>query len=200
MNIAELTDIQAYHLERLMDYGPGTPGALGWKHDENHEARLEVFSRLGDFTGKSVLDVGCGHGDLHGVLTKHTTNFSYVGIDQMQPFLDVAVARWGNSVNTEFILGDFTEDKLPRADYVVASGALSYRCGQANYIFTMIDKLFRSSAIGLGFNLLSRVDFSEGILVAYDQALILAYCQSLSSQVELIPDSVGDDFTVFLYK
>jgi SAM-dependent methyltransferase len=200
MNIAELTEIQAYHLDRLIDFGPGTPGALGWKHDENHELRLEAFSELGDFSGRSVLDVGCGHGDLRTVLEKHYEGFSYTGIDQMQPFLDVALQRHGKSAKTDFLLGDFTVDELPKADYVIASGALSYRCAAPNFIFAMINKLYAASAIGLGFNLLSRVDFTTGILVPYDPVLILAYCQSISGQVQLRSDSVGDDFTVFLHK
>jgi SAM-dependent methyltransferase len=200
MNVSELTEIQAYHLDRLIDFGPGTPGALGWKHDENHELRLEAFSNLGDFNGHSVLDVGCGHGDLRVVLAKRYDRFHYTGIDQMQPFLDVAIQRHGKAANTDFLLGDFTADELPKADYVIASGALSYRCEAPNFIFAMLNKLYDCSAIGLGFNLLSRVDFSAGILVAYDPAVILAYCQSLSSRVELHSDCVGADFTVFLHK
>jgi SAM-dependent methyltransferase len=173
---------------------------LGWKADKNQELRLGIFSQLGDFTGRSVLDVGCGHGDLRRLLASYTDNVSYTGIDQMQPFMDVAVARHGTAKNTVFMLGDFTADQLPTADFVIASGALSYRCSAPNFIFTMIAKLYAASAIGLGFNLLSMVDFSGGLLVAYDQATILAYCQSLSGRVELIPDSVGDEFTVFMYK
>ncbi len=200
MNFSELTAIQAYHLDRLVDFGPGTPGALGWKADANQELRLGIFAQLGDFAGRSVLDIGCGHGDLRSLIALHTDNFSYTGIDQMQPFLDVAVARHGTAKDTCFMLGDFTADPLPTADYVIASGALSYRCSAPNFIFTMIAKLYASSAIGFGFNLLSRVDFAGGILVAYDQASILAYCQSLSRRVELIPDSVGDEFTVLMVK
>lgn len=200
MNIAELTEIQAYHLDRLIDFGPGTTGALGWKNGESHQQRLSIFSQLANFTGCSVLDVGCGHGDLHTLLSKQYEGFSYTGIDQMQPFLDIAVKRYGRDSRANFILGDFTADALPKVDYVIASGALNYRSMEPDFIFSMIAKLYRTCSLGLGFNLLSRVDFTEGILVAYDPATILAYCQSLSSRVDFIANSVGDEFTLFVYK
>lgn len=200
MNVLELTEIQAYHLDRLMEFGPGSAGALGWKNNENHSERLNLFCGLGDISGQSVLDIGCGHGDLYEVLANRFFDFTYTGIDQMQPFLDVAINRYGSFPGAGFLLGDFTADALPRADYVIASGALSYHCVQPRFIFNMIDKLFAATGIGLGFNLLSKVDYAEGILVAYDPAIILAYCRTLSSRVELRPNSIGDDFTVFLYK
>ena len=200
MNISELTDIQAYHLDRLLEFGPGTAGALGWKSSENHDRRLDIFCGLGDISSRSVLDVGCGHGDLYRVLSDRFAGFDYVGIDQMQPFIDVAVKHYGEQNRAAFELGDFTADSLPQSDYVIASGALSYRCCEPDFIFKMLDKLFAACRIGFGFNLLSQVDHADGILVAYDQAAILAYCQSMTSRVKVQSSSVGDDFTVFLYR
>ena len=49
-------------------FGEGTSGALGWKSDENQNIRFEILSQIGDMSGLSVLDLGCGHGDLCGYL------------------------------------------------------------------------------------------------------------------------------------
>ncbi len=200
MTYGELTNIHAYHLDRLIEFGAGTPGALGWKAEEDHDRRLAIFSQLGNFNGRSVLDVGCGHCDLYRVLSETYTRFSYTGIDQMQPFLEVANHRFANTAGVELLLGDFTEDALPCADFVVASGALSYRCAEKNFIYKMIDKLYGHCRMGFGFNLLAAVDYAEGLLVAYDPDAILAYCKTLSSRVELVNESVGNDFTLFLRK
>ncbi len=181
-------------------FGEGTNSALGWKDDHSQLCRFEILSQIGDMNDLSILDVGCGHGDLRGFLGKKYADFRYAGIDQMEEFLDVAVARYGNLPATTFYLGDCWIAELPHMDYVLACGLLAYRNSDPRFIYKMIDKLFATCRLGLGFNLLKKVNDPEGILVNYDAQEILGYCRGLTPKVVLREDYTEDDFTIFMYQ
>ncbi|OKS86507.1 hypothetical protein RG47T_1963 [Mucilaginibacter polytrichastri] len=187
-----------FHKARISEYGAGTAAALGWKSEQRQHIRFETLAQIGDLENTSVLDAGCGHGDLKGFLDTRFNTFRYAGIDMMEEFLDVATARYGNLPDTKFYLGDCSSGNLPYMDYVLCSGMLSYRSSEADYVFTMIAKLFGSCRIGLGFNLLSQIDV-DGIVVAYAPDKIIDYCNELASKVILNKGYIDDDFTIFMY-
>jgi len=200
MDFVDRSAIYRYHRERIQMFGKGTSSALGWKSDENQYARFEILSQIGDMNGLSVLDVGCGHGDLRDFLGKKYPELRYAGIDQMEEFLDIAIARYAHLPDTAFYLGDCWNAELPNMDYVLASGFLAYRNSKTNFIFEMIDKLFGSARLGLGFNLLRNVNDPNNLLVNYNPQTILEYCKTLTPKVVLRQDYAEDDFTVFMYQ
>jgi SAM-dependent methyltransferase len=200
MEFVDRSVIYRYHLERIEMFGAGTTDALGWKAQENQLKRFEILSQIGDLNGLSVLDVGCGHGDLRGYLGEKYPRIRYAGIDQIEEFLDIATARYGSMPNTTFYLGDCWTAELPNMDYVLACGFLAYRNSEHGFIFRMIEKLFASCRLGLGFNLLKKVDQPQGILVEYDPQLILSYCREMTPKVVLREGYTDDDFTIFMYQ
>jgi len=200
MDFVDRSVIYRFHHERIEMFGKGTSAALGWKSDENQAIRFEILSQIGDMSGLSVLDLGCGHGDLRGFLGEKYPNLRYAGIDQMEEFLDVATERYGSLPDTTFYLGDCWSAKLPHMDYILASGLLAYRNSQTNFIYRMIDRLFVSCRLGLGFNLLKNVHDPEGILVNYNPKEILDYCRQLTPKVVLREGYAKDDFTIFMYQ
>lgn len=200
MELIDRSMIYRYHHERMEKFGAGTTRALGWKTEANQQKRFEVLSQIGDMNGLSVLDVGCGHGDLRGFLHQKYPDLRYAGIDQMEEFLDVAIERYGSLPETAFYLGDIWTAELPNMDYVLACGLLSYRNSQTGFIYRMIEKLFSSARLGLGFNLLKKVDHPGGLLVAYDPEKILSFCKDLTPKVALREGYTEDDFTVLMYR
>jgi SAM-dependent methyltransferase len=200
MEFVDRSVIYRYHQERIEMFGAGTTSALGWKAEENQTKRFEILSQIGDMNGLSVLDVGCGHGDLRGYLGKKYPGLRYAGLDQMEEFLDVATERYGDLPDTTFYLGDCWTADLPNMDYVLACGLLAYRNSKPDFIFRMIDKLFASCRLGLGFNLLKKVDQPGGLLVDYDPQAILNYCRELTPKVVLREGYADDDFTIFMYQ
>lgn len=200
MDIIDLATIQSFHRERIERFGVDSSRALGWKADENQRQRFDVLASLAKFSGFSVLDVGCGSGELSARLRELYVDVHYTGIDQMQAFLDVALARYGTQPNTRFLLGDFSTGVLAQYDYILACGAMSYRSSNPDFVPAMIRRLFAASRYGFGFNLLRRVDFPDGILCAYDPAEILALCRELTPNVVLSDDYHADDFTIFMYQ
>lgn len=200
MQIKDFATVKAYHHERIERFGADACEALGWKNQSSQEKRFAEFLKLGDFSNSSVLDLGCGHGDLFAVLDEKFANINYTGFDQSEAFLEVALQRFGRNRNARFLRGDFATTQLPVADYVICCGALNYRSTNPGYVFEMIARMFASCRLGLGVSLLSAVDFADGILAAYSPQAVLGFCQQLASRVELHEDYGCDDFMVFLYR
>ncbi len=154
---------------------------------------------MGDFTGKLVLDAGCGHADLFPYLSGMYAGISYVGIEQLPELLTIAIERYGHLSEVRFISCDFSEAPIPIADYVVACGSLSYCNSEPNYIFAMIEKLFAHSRLGFGFNLLSAIQHPDPAIVSYNPDTVHAFCKTLSPAAKLNVGYWENDFTIFMY-
>ena len=70
MNVIEKATIIHYHRHRIDTYHNGTVKALGWRGEESQVKRFEVLSTVGDLNGCSLLDLGCGYGDLKGYMDR----------------------------------------------------------------------------------------------------------------------------------
>jgi trans-aconitate methyltransferase len=79
-----------------------------------------VISTVGDLSGCTLLDIGCGYGDLKRYLNQIYSNFTYIGIDQMPEFISEAKNRYGDCPDTYFYETYFTTVEFPNVDYVIA--------------------------------------------------------------------------------
>lgn len=197
MTLKDTATVRAYHKDRIKRFGIDASEALGWKGHDSQQQRFQDVAGLANFCGHTVLDVGCGHGDLYDFL-KGQGDIQYTGIDNIEAFLEVAVNRFGECCDAKFLLGDFNTIELPKADYIICCGALNYRNSDPRYLFKMISMLFDAASLGLGLNLLSKVDFPDGILNAADFNEVLAFCRQISPQVHVVARPGGDNFTLLL--
>lgn len=201
MTLLEKATVLHYHRHRMEEYERGTVEALGYRDQASQTKRFEALASVGDLSGASVLDVGCGHGDLKGFLDTRFHGFDYVGIDQMAEFVQQARVLYGQRPSCYFCIADFTEADLPHADYVFASGVLGYRCADENFAFDMIVRMYLAANKALAFNMLDAAKFPEHpLLVGHDMDKVVAFCRRLSPGVELIQGYLEDDFTVVLRK
>jgi SAM-dependent methyltransferase len=189
-----------FHNTLIERHGAGTTRALGWRHIAGQWKRFETLGQIGDLSGHSVFDAGCGHADLWSFLTKTSVGVTYYGCEQIPELLQVATRRYGGQPNVVFLAGDFLDVAMPVTDYVLASGSLNYRHEDAQFIFKAIVALFAKCRIGLGFNLLSGGVEGSPLLRAYSVDEIVQFCRRISPRVELKVGYWPDDFTVFLYK
>ncbi|HEY1050365.1 MAG TPA: class I SAM-dependent methyltransferase [Prosthecobacter sp.] len=97
-------------------HGRGTCGALGWRTEESQTRRFEVLAEIADRNDHTVLDVGCGHGDLRAHLGGKFPSVHYTGLDHQAALLDVALKRYGGWPQTTFFLGDFCTAALPPSE------------------------------------------------------------------------------------
>jgi trans-aconitate methyltransferase len=201
MTVIDNATILHWHRYRMREFGAGTAKALGWRGPESQTTRFDVLLNVGDLDGRSVLDVGCGFGDLRGLLHRRGIRCEYTGIDHMPEFISHATARYGALPSTRFLLGDFARDLLPRADYVLASGAFGYRSSEPDFHLRVIRKLAGTANIALAFNMLDATKFPRhALLVGHDRYQVVSHCRALSPKIQVIDRYLEDDFTVFLYQ
>lgn len=200
MEIINQLYIQKFHEAKIKQHGSDNAKSLAWHSSEQQLKRFDVLTQVGDINNASVLDIGCGNGDLCVYLAKRCTHFQYSGIDFIQEFLDNAIERAKHVSNATFYLGNFMQGDLPVVDYVFASGSLNYKNNDPEFIFKAITRLYAHCKIGLAFNLLSKTPNSDGILVSYSPEKIVNYCKTLSSNVMLKEGYEEGDFTVLVCK
>ena len=199
MDIIEKATVIHYHRHRIRTYSEGTAKALGWRGPESQTRRFEVLAGVGDLRGCSVLDVGCGHADLKAFLDRTAPDVTYLGLDQMPEFVTEAQARYQDDPRATILQADFTTATLPEVDYVLASGALAYRCSDPEFHLRMIERMWTVARRALGFNMLRKEVFPEHpLLVGHDLDQVVAFCKGLSGDVEVVEGYLDDDFTVFV--
>jgi trans-aconitate methyltransferase len=165
------------------------------------DEKIPFLAGLFDFNGKSVLDVGCGDGQLKEFLSKRYKNFSYIGVDQQPEFILFARNKYSNDEKCTFMLGDFSCVELPESDVVVASGALSYRCEDPEYYTSCIEKLFRCARSALIINMLDQSKmFPDEMIVGHDFKKVANYCRTLTVNTVAVTNYLYFDFTLMLSK
>lgn len=133
----------------------------GW-HPGNQLYNFTSLLRIEEMTGfslkqASVLDVGCGTGDLVPILKKKGIS-RYVGIDIYEPSLRQAKEKFPDQT---FLTGDLLEDTVNETfDYAFCSGALTVKLSVNNYDFlqNMIAKMWELTTVGVAFNILTDDD------------------------------------------
>lgn len=198
MHLIEKATVQAFHRSRL---NGSTIHALGYRSQESQTRRFQTLLQLGDFSHCSVLDLGCGFGDLKAFLDQHYKDFVYLGVDFLKEFIEGAQLRYGELANTQFFEADFLTVGLPEVDIVIASGSLNYRSENALHPWQSISRMWEAANKGVVFNLLDAAQFeSDEVLRAYDQNEVLNFCRQLDPDTEIISGYLPDDFTVLMRK
>lgn len=201
MNTLEKAAVIHYHRE-LLEQHPASPARMqGWKDTEGQQKRFEALCGMADLTGASVLDVGCGMGDLRTYLDTRFRRVTYCGIDILPEFIQAARKTYAGRSDTYFVQADFMVDGFPQVDYVLASGAFNYPCDNLLFPYMIIRKMLDAANKGVAFNLLDD-EFHAGHtdLKTYDQVEILKFCMQLAPHTEVVNGYYPGDFTMLLLK
>jgi SAM-dependent methyltransferase len=180
-------------------FGPNDPQGVGWGLPSGQVSRFRVLSEIGSLEVASVLDVGCGFGDLYGYLKERQIESSYAGIDINPRAIDIARQKYPD---TRFEVADFDNYSSEGADYVLASGALTFKIENYRDMYLgFIRKMFYLSRRGCGFNMLRRGEHpDDATYAAYDPMEIYAFCLALTPKLVLRQDYLSHDFTMYLYR
>lgn len=198
MDLIEKAIVQGFHRSRI---GNDSMRALGYRDAESQQQRFLAMLDWGSLDACSVLDLGCGYGDLRPFLAEHYTDTIYLGVDFLKEFVDEAHERYGHLANTQFFQADFLTVGLPEVDCVIASGSLNYRSKNELHPWQTISKMWEVAQKGVIINLLNARHFEAGTLLGgYDPEQVLTFCRQLDPNARLRDDYLPDDFTIYMHK
>ncbi len=198
----ERLKVTGLYERRYQQYGYSHK-TVGWGSEKDQILRFDMLCRGLDLRGKSILDVGCGLGDLVPYLEAHTKgDFSYTGVDIAPSFIESAQEKFNES-NVQFICNEMTslpEDK--QYDVTLLSGALSYRIDD-NIAYTeyVLAKLLRITRETVAVNFLSSyVDYEAEKNFHYSPEDMFSYAKKLTPWVSIYHDYPLWEFTLQLHQ
>jgi cyclopropane fatty-acyl-phospholipid synthase-like methyltransferase len=178
---------------------------LGWESASAQYSRFAAFADNVQLEGKSLLDVGCGLGNLLEYLTLQKVDVKYTGVDILCKMIEQAKNK---NLNGEFHCIDIFKDD-PFADesfdVVYASGIFNLNLGNNKDFFSDALCHFGSMARSIvAFNLLDhRSPNREDKYFYFSPVEVLDYIENLSCRprkVQIVEQYLKNDFTVICEK
>jgi len=162
------TRLRAYFGERLALYGHD-PRGVDWQSAEAQRARLEAVLAIGPLDGASLLDAGCGLGDLHAYLRERAVAARYTGCDLSAAHVAAAQQAYPEA---RFLAAEVREVlAAERFDYVIACGLLHLRVPRWNrWAWDLVRAMYANCRRGLAVTLPHRGAAHPPILAAVDPA------------------------------
>jgi len=186
--------LDAYYAPRLAEHGASARG-VDWNSSESQELRFRQLLRVReDEETCSLVDYGCGYGELAHLLVAQGEPVDYRGFDVSERMIDLACVH-----NPDPAVCRFTHrlSDVEQADYLVASGVFNLRLDVDEatweaYVLETLDTLAGLGRRGFAFNLLtswSDADRMRPDLFYADPAKFFDHCKrEYSRHVALLHD------------
>lgn len=201
---AQLEKVAKFYNDRFAIEGHSVK-SVGWKDQASQFLRFDMLFRDYDASGKTILDVGCGLGDLYTFLSqKYGDTFHYIGIDISESLIQSAKEKH-RAQNCEFFHSDissFVRQQRRSIDYAVESGMLSFKIDDNEaYAKAVMTEMFMIANDGASLNFLSdQVDYQLDKNFHYDACKVLAWVKGMTRNFNLYQDYPLWEFTVSLRK
>jgi len=197
----DITKAAALYNDRYDLYGNNLK-TVGWGTSEDQILRFEILFRGLNPKGKTILDVGCGLGDLIDYLDKVTNgDFYYIGVDIAEKLITSAKEKYFRP-NVKFYVGDVFLDVFNPVDITVLSGALSFKTtGIEDYAYETMKRMFELSKEAACLNFLSKyVDFEAEKNQHYIPEIMFMKAKEFTKRVVIYHDYPLYEFTIQLLK
>jgi SAM-dependent methyltransferase len=207
--------IREHYAPRVSDHRPHFD-VLDWADRRSQVARFAVLADNVDLDGRSLLDVGCGLGDLLAYLNERGVRPVYTGVDIVPEM--VASARKHHPTATFLCTNLFAPENSNRPhlrghlngdgylfstfEVVFCSGTFNLDLGNASdFLPRAIERLLALTGRTLVFNLLhERTASKYDQCVYHDPADVLAVLAPRGVRARVIDDYLVNDFTVICEK
>ncbi len=175
---------------------------LDWATADSQRARFAVLVDNLDLAGRSLLDVGCGLGDLWAYLKQRDVAVEYTGVDLLE---GMAARARELHPDGRFVCADiFAANPFgPEAfDVVFASGTFNLKLGNdREFLAVALERLFELSRRHVVFNLLHvRARQRFGHCCYHDPADVQELLKRYACRVRLLDDYLFNDFTLICEK
>jgi len=163
--------------------------------------RFQELSKIGLLDNCTVLDIGCGRGDLYPFLIEHFKNVDYTGIDIVPELINQCLEKYQG---TNFQCIDLFEQSIDqKIDYVFISMVFNnVEMGHGDYFKKMISIAYDLCETGLAFNFTSNYkNFDSNNSISYDPSMMLDFClNNITRHLSLNHNYEKCDVSMFLYK
>ena len=194
-------DMREQYESQFAKYGHDVRSLL-WGGVKNRQSlRFKILAEIDILDGASVLDVGCGFGDMYDFLKSKYRNIHYTGLDIVPDFIQIASKV---HLNADFRVLDILNGPInEKWDYIFVSGLFNRRLASGeNKAFTeaMIYRMFELANKGVAADFLSTyVDFELPDAFHVDPASMFQFCKTLSKRVSLRHDYMPYEFAIYVY-
>lgn len=143
----------------LAEHGPSFEATL-WTSRAKQAERFRIIADAHDLTGRTILDAGCGLGDLAAWLTDNSVTYGrYIGLEALPELVEAATARTLPEARFEVV--DFVTDRGAFAaaadrhgiDVIIFSGSLNTL--EPDRARDVLDRAWPVAAEAVIFNFLS---------------------------------------------
>ena len=174
---------------------------IGWSNKKDQNLRFKKLFQDLDINNKSILDIGCGFGDMYFYLKKnYNYHFKYSGLD-ITPKIALIASNRLNRHNVCIYNSDIDNVKK-KYDFVVSSGAMSYKYkGSRANSLNLIRKMFKISKYAVSVNFLSDYcDYKLNKNQHFSPETMMKFAKTLTSKVNIIHDYNLYEFTLQMIK
>lgn len=187
------------YYQNLFEQHGFDPKSVGWgKKKGKQSLRFEILCQIGSLSNSSILDVGCGFGDLFGYLRHRRLKVRYHGID-INPNLVNIGKKFYPGISIEY--RDFEKKKFTKKfDWILASGITSHGSTYP-HLKGVMKEMYRICKKGFAMNFVSdNVDYKTKGLFYSSPEKILSITKSMTNRFILRHDYMPFEFTLYVYK
>jgi SAM-dependent methyltransferase len=172
--------------------------------EASHLKRFNKMLELGDFHGKSILDIGCGPGGFYRFLKSKGIEADYYGVDITPGMIEEAKKRNPDIADRFEVFDILKADYKRQFDYCISIGPLNLNFGtniNEDMNYTLMQQMFKHSAIGFAGSLTSNQSPKQTAdTYYYDPAAITNKVLTITRNFRLDHSYLPNDFTIFCYK
>jgi len=186
--------------ELVNKYGD-SPLSLGWGLKDRRELRFKVLTERWNLRNSSILDLGCGFGDLLGFMKASGLEVDYTGFDTSCNALEIARAKHPSGRYELFDISNLEEEER-HFDYIFASGIFNDKRAEPNhFVRSVFGQAYRLANRGFSVNFLSTtasLRYEESEYTA--PSLIARICEENNMRFEINHFYMPFEFTVHVSK
>lgn len=154
-----LREAGSYYTRKLREKGDGAEG-MDWRDRASQYLRFDrLLAFMHQVPGSSLLDVGCGSGELLAFCRSSGWKPSYLGIDVSEEMVEASNRRFGEGTATTATVAELA--RLGRSfDHVVASGTFNVRQATPEeewrrFFHRSVAEMFAVARRSVAFNIMS---------------------------------------------
>jgi len=185
------------HYSKLYKKFGDSPKSIGWTKGKQ-ELRFNAVTGISNLKKTSVLDIGCGFGDLAAFLNKKKLNVRYTGVDINEKFIEIAKKKYPKKF---FEVRDVEKNPYRKKfDWVFAIGTTNHS-GSYKYIEKLLTEMFHLCRKGVVMDFLTTyVDYMMPGNFHASPEHIFKIAKKLSKKVVIRHDYLPFEFCVYVYK